>query len=231
MLERDGSAVGILLMIHSFIPGSAETRIRCSVSNWYVEPALSSYGALLVSQALKHRDVTYVNSTPAAHTWPILEAQGYVRHCDGVFVALPSLFQASDKARIQIVSSTSEYDGDIAPHDRDLLVAHADYGCLSVVCHAPDGAHPFVFLPRKKAGLLPFAYLAYCRDREDFVRFSGPLGRFLARLGYAIVVLDSNGSIAGLVGHYVNNRPKYFKGPDRPRLGDLAYSELALFVG
>jgi hypothetical protein len=23
--------------------------------------------------------------------------------------------------------------------------------------------------------------------------------------------------------------PKYFKGPDRPRLGDLAYTEIAMF--
>ena len=32
-----------------------------------------------------------------------------------------------------------------------------------------------------------------------------------------------------LVGKYLDARPKYFKGPHRPRLGDLAYSELAMF--
>jgi len=31
------------------------------------------------------------------------------------------------------------------------------------------------------------------------------------------------------VGAYFRGHPKYFKGPDQPRLGDLAYSELAMF--
>jgi hypothetical protein len=73
--------------------------------------------------------------------------------------------------------------------------------------------------------LVRYAYLAYCRDLEDFVRFAGPLGRFLAWRGFPLVVLDSNGPIRGLVGTYSAAYPKYFKGPDQPRLGDLAYSE------
>ena len=60
---------------------------------------------------------------------------------------------------------------------------------------------------------------------DDFVRFAGPLGRFLARHGIALVVLDANGRVPGLVGHYVQATPKYFRGPERPRLGDIAYSE------
>ena len=32
-----------------------------------------------------------------------------------------------------------------------------------------------------------------------------------------------------LPGIYLDGRPKYFKGPDKPRLGDLAYTEAALF--
>jgi hypothetical protein len=33
-----------------------------------------------------------------------------------------------------------------------------------------------------------------------------------------------------LIGRYFDaTMPKYFKGPDRPRLGDLAYTEAAMF--
>ena len=76
---------------------------------------------------------------------------------------------------------------------------------------------------------MPFAYLAYCRQVDDFVRFAGPLERFLAWRGFPLVVLDSNGPVKGLVGRYFDGAPKYFKGPDRPRLGDIAYSERVMF--
>jgi hypothetical protein len=74
------------------------------------------------------------------------------------------------------------------------------------------------------AYLVRYAYLAYCRDVEEFVRYSGPLGRFLVRRGLPLVVLDSNGPIKGLSGRDCDD-PKYFKGPDTPRLGNMAYSE------
>jgi hypothetical protein len=77
--------------------------------------------------------------------------------------------------------------------------------------------------------LVPYEYLAYCRDLKDFVRFAGPLGRFLSLRGITLVVLDSNGPISGLIGIYSDAFPKYFKGPDQPHLGDLAYSERVMF--
>jgi hypothetical protein len=43
------------------------------------------------------------------------------------------------------------------------------------------------------------------------------------------VIIDANAPIPGLVGGYSRgNMPKYFKGPQRPRLGDLAYTEHAV---
>jgi hypothetical protein len=77
--------------------------------------------------------------------------------------------------------------------------------------------------------VVPFAYLAYCRRLDDFVRFAGPLGRFLAKRGFPFVVLDANGPIEGLIGKYSDGAPKYFKGPDQPRLGDIAYTERVMF--
>jgi hypothetical protein len=44
------------------------------------------------------------------------------------------------------------------------------------------------------------------------------------------MLIDSNGPISGLVGKYLKNyMPKYFKGPVAPHLGDLAYTEVAMF--
>jgi hypothetical protein len=80
--------------------------------------------------------------------------------------------------------------------------------------------------PRLVKRLMPCAQLIYCSDVADFVRFAGPIGRYLARRGKPFVIIDSNGSIPGLVGTFrPGTMTKYFKGPRRPRLGDLAYTE------
>jgi hypothetical protein len=73
--------------------------------------------------------------------------------------------------------------------------------------------HPFVFLPLRKAGVGRLAYLAYCRQLDDFVRFAGPL----AWRGFPLVALDSNAPIAGLIGRYSDGFPKYFNGPTASR--------------
>jgi hypothetical protein len=61
------------------------------------------------------------------------------------------------------------------------------------------------------------------------VRFSSLIGRHLVMRGCPLVIIDADGPMLGLSGFYLDGRPKYFKGPDRPRLGDLAYTEAALF--
>jgi hypothetical protein len=120
-------------------------------------------------------------------------------------------------------------DEDLPLNEIELLSRHASWGCISLICSTANRRHPFVLLPRRKAGVVPFAYLAYCRHLEDLVRFAGPLGRFLAGRGFPLVVCDANGPMGGLIGKYSDGAPKYFKGPDQPRLGDMAYSERVMF--
>jgi hypothetical protein len=38
-------------------------------------------------------------------------------------------------------------------------------------------------------------------------------------------MIDANAPIPDLAGWYSPGMPKYFKGPQRPRLGDIAYTE------
>jgi hypothetical protein len=229
LLESEGAPVGALLLIYSSIFVSGETIIRCNVSHWFVEPAFRSYASMLVSQALKHKHVTYVNISPAPHTLPILEAQGYERYGSGRFVAIPALSAESYGARVERVAPGICPDEDLQSSEVELLLAHANYGCLSLICSSANRRYPFIFkLGRLR--LVPYAYLVYCREVEEFVGFAGPLGRFLAWRGFPLVFLDSNGPIHGLIGAYSGKYPKYFKGPNRPRLGDLAYSERAMFV-
>lgn len=228
LLEGGGAPVGAILLISSQMPNGANSAVRCNVSSWYVEPSYRSYASFLAAKALSHKDVTYLNITPAPHTRPIVQAQGYSQYAAGTFVALPALTLSSQRARVRPFDLAR--NADVEPFERDLLLEHAGYGCISLVVETSDGPHPFVFRPRVVKGIVGFAQLIYCRNIEDFVRCAGPIGRYLALRGKPLVIVDADGPIPGLVGKYLAGRmPRFFRGPDRPRLGDLAYTEIAMF--
>jgi hypothetical protein len=202
---------------------------RCNLSSWYVEPAFRAYATMLVSYALRHKNVTYLNVSAAPHTWPIIEAQGFSRYCNGIFIAMTALNgpPAGPAVKVFDASQTPSvaYDG----ADRDVLLQHAKHGCISLWCATAEHAYPFVFRPRMVKHVIPCAQMIYCGDVGDFVRFAGPIGRYLARRGRLFVVIDSNGPVPGLFGIFRRgSMPKYYKGPQRPRLGDLAYTEYAV---
>ena len=182
-----------------------------------------------MSQALRHKQVTYLNVSAAPHTWPIVEAQGFSRYSDGIFICAPALNRMSGSGRSEVLDARRGSPAGVDPFEQELLRQHAEHGCISLWCVSGERAFPFVFRPRWVKGLVPCAQLIYCRDIADFARFAGPLGRYLARRGRAVVIVDANGAIPGLIGVFRRgSKPKYFKGPQRPRLGDLAYTEYAI---
>jgi hypothetical protein len=228
LLESGGTAVGAILQIFTAMPSGNESRIRCNVSSWFVQDRFRSYASLLVSKALSHRNVTYLNVTPAPHTISIIEAQGYSKYSGGLFVAMPVLQLSFCGARVTVIKSDDPRPK-CAGFEHQLLLDHAKYGCLSLWCTTTEESYPFVFRPRISKGI-PIAQLVYCRSLDHFVRVSGAIGRFLMTRGRLLVAIDSNQPIAGLVGKFLDARAaRYFKGPDRPRLGDLAYTEIAMF--
>lgn len=230
LLENGGRPVGVLLMIASVRPVNGAMQVRCNFSSLYVMPAFRMYAPLLIKRSARFKDVTYLNITPSPHTWPMLEAQGYRRFSDGLFIAVPALSPSPADMRIYAVTSPAGLSGavDVAPFEIDLLLAHAGFGCISVICEIDGTALAFVFALRWKYGIR-FAHLIYCRDHADFVRLAGPLGRYLARRGAGFVVLDATGPVRGLPGFYLPVRPKYWLGAHPPRLGDLAYTERVMF--
>jgi len=225
LLEVNDVPVGMLLLISSSLREGGETKLRCHVSSWTVWPAFRTYATFLATQALKHKEATYVNISAIPETVDILGAQGFTRYCTGRFTAVPALKLRSPRVRVAAVTADMRPGDDLPPDELVLLVNHASYGCISLVATEGDRRIPFVFEPMTRFRVVRTAYLVYCRSIDDFVRLAGPLGRFLAKRGYPFVALDAIGPVPGLIGRYADATPRYFKGPDRPRLGDLAYSE------
>jgi exodeoxyribonuclease VII small subunit len=177
VLERDGALIGALLQIFSTVPTGRTFKTRCNVSSWYVDPAARPFAPLLVSQALRHEDVTYLNISAAPHTRAIAEAQGYARYSNGVFVAVPALSPPHAGTATRIVDARTRPDVPFDPHERDLLLEHAEFGCVGLWCITPERAYPFIFRPRLVKKVVSCAQLIYCRDLDDFVRFARPLPR------------------------------------------------------
>lgn len=229
LIENGGAPVGAILMICSTMRAGAALAPRCNLSSWYVEPAFRTYAPLLVSQALRHKEVTYTNVSAAPHTWPIIEAQGFSRYSEGIFVCLPALQRTPGGDEAYVVAAQATPAIAVDAFERDILLQHAELGCISLWVVSGGRAYPFVFRPRLVKGFIPCAQLIYCRDMADFARFAGTIGRYLLRRGRAVAIVDANGPIPGLIGIFRRgSKPKYFKGPQRPRIGDLAYTEYAI---
>jgi hypothetical protein len=230
LLEAEGACVGVLLQIYSSLREGGAEVVRCNLSSWYVQPAFRGYAALLVSRALRHKEVVYLNVSPAEHTWPILQAQGYRRYSEGQVAALALLSPRGLGARVRRYRPGEEgWPAGTAA----LLDAHADLGLIVLVCGRGPGRAAFGFLPRRVKGVgRTVAQLAWCEDTDSFMRFAGPLGRWLLLRGLPLVLLDARGPAKGLVGRFFKDRaPKYFRGAQAPRLNDLAYTEAVLFDG
>jgi hypothetical protein len=234
MLHNDGCPVGVLLLLYTSRRNGSATMIQCNLSSWYVEPAFRNYAPLLTKIAQRHKEVTYLNISPATWTWPIIEAQGFASYCSGLFFSIPALSGVTKGMTVETVAPETQAIEGLPDAEVELLTRHACYGCLSLVCRTPSGgAFPFILLPmRIRRGWIapPAMQLIYCRDISEYVACAGAVGRALIRHGKLSVILDSNGPLRGLTGIYSGARGrKYFKGPHPPRLADLTDTELVLY--
>src|SRR3984957_5700475 len=205
MLDNQGVPVGCLLLIYSAKTIDGETATFCNVSSWYVDPAFRNYAALLASMSQKRKDFTYFNVTPAGSTWPILEAQGFVPYCRGLYFSVPALSRGGHWMKVEKVTAKTVSVAGLPDADLEMLKRHAAYGCLTVVCRTADATLPFIFFSlRKRRGIipLPVMQLGYCRSIADYVDCAGAIGRYLMVRGKPIVVVDATGPLARLPGIY-----------------------------
>lgn len=233
MLDHDGRAIGVVLVLYAATARFGQPAIICNVGSWYVEDGFRGQGPRLLRAALNREEVVYTDTTPSVPTYTFVERLGFKRYCNGLFFSLPCLSRARTATAVEIVSPDTDIVSGLPPAESELLVAHARYGCLSLVCHTPLGPEPFIFVPfhmRQGKIPLPAMQLAYGRDIDSYRRCAGAIGRKLLRRGKPVVILDANAAISGLAGIYTEKRGrKYFRGPHTPSLTDLTNTELVLF--
>jgi hypothetical protein len=218
VLDGGFGPVGVILLISS----RRGEQIVSNLSSWYVEPQWRTHSTLLISVATKLKHVTYLNASPAPHTWRTLQAQGFAPYNFGrsAVFALPGRGTVS----AVILDSLPE---------AQLLRDHRDMGWISLVVEKDGIASPFVFKPRRlDKPPAPVMDVMFCRGPEDFRRCAPALARYFLPRGSLGFLMDGDmpSSIFGMLSHYVEGKePRYFKGPYRPVLGDLAYTEKVIF--
>jgi hypothetical protein len=181
--------------------------------------------------ATKRRDVTYVNMSPAVHTRRGIEALGFARYNRGQMIFAPILSRRRTGARIVSYAPGSAAAQMLPEIEQEILADHAAFGCRAFVGLLNGAAYGFVTAKsRVLRSRLPCEQVVYCRDLEALTTFARAIGSYLAARAAVLCIVDANATVEGLVGRFVAGRePKYSRGPTPPALGDLAYSELALF--
>jgi hypothetical protein len=214
VLDGGLGPVGVILLISS----RRGEQIVSNLSSWYVEPQWRTHSTLLISLATKLKHVTYLNASPAPHTWRTLQAQGFVPYNFGrsAIFALPGRGLVSDAIP------------DNLPEAR-LLRDHRELGLNSLTVEKDGIVSPFVFKPRHlDKPPVPVMDVMFCRGADDLRRCAPALARYFLPRGCLGFLMD--GDMKTLLSHYVEGKePRYFKGPYRPILGDLAYTEKAIF--
>lgn len=226
--------VGVILVISSLRDRTGVAVPVANVASWYVKPDYRAYAQMLVSMALKQRDITYVNISAAPHTWSIVEKQGYTKYCNGLFVSFAALTPPQPGVEIITVDANGEVPEAIRQFaDVPLLRRHAGWGCESLVLRSGDTLQSMIlrrFTIRKGQLRFPAMYVLHASDRDALIRCCGNLGRHFLRRAAPLVMFDATGPVAGLPGFYTERRGcKFFKGPNPPALCDLADTEFAIF--
>lgn len=231
VLDTGARPVGVLLLIHSEARHDDAIEIRCNLSSWYIQPQFRAYGSLLVARAIRRRRVAYLNVSPATATWPVIEAQGFRRFTDGIFAAVPALAPGGAGARTFRVTDESPVSVKIPWTQLSLLADHHRFGCVSLWCEMDGRGQPFIFRRRFVGpARIPCAQLIYCPSLEQLAAYCRPIGRALVLRGMPIMLVPSIGPLKGVPGRFFPGRmPMYYKAVDEPPLGDLTYTEAAIF--
>ena len=214
LLDGNFGPVGAVLLLSS----RRGNQILSNLSSWYVDPQWSSHAGLLISLATKLAHVTYLNASPAPQTWRTLQTQGFVPYNFGrsVSFALPGRGTVSHTIPDDLVEA-------------QLLRDHREMGWISLTVEKDGIVSPFVLKPRR-LDKVPAKVMdvMYCRGAEELRRCAPALAKHFLPKGSLGFLID--GDMDTALSHYAEGEePRYFKGPYRPILGDLAYTEKVIF--
>jgi hypothetical protein len=225
LLEENGAAQGVLLVLGSLINGTAA---RANASAWYVREDFRTKAGILYRSAITEADGLHVNFSPATHVVRITRAFGFRPYTEGV-----CLIDASAALRRshgwRLTRYVPQLRGDLPALTADLAERHVRYGCTVLLLD--NGTAPVelvVYRLKLIKGVIPCAQLLHGTP-EHVLAACGPLMRHLLTRGLFLALVDI-GETTKTFGfrRFPGRNVRYAKG-GTPEIGDLLDSEYALF--
>ena len=103
--------------------------VRCNLSSWCVDKKYRGYALVLHATAVKRKDVTYVNVSPAPHTRRAIEVGQFKRFCEGQIVFAPILSASRRNVRVTTFAMEAPESALLSQGEREILAEHARLGC------------------------------------------------------------------------------------------------------
>ena len=227
LVEADGAPQGVLLTINSDRGGHGPRTTH--FSSWYVREPYRQFALLLLRSGMDLKDTIFVNPSPSDFILPILKRFGYEPYTAGM-VMLDPRTAARRGPRGGTVRRLGSRDL-AGLSDAEGLVAedHLRMGCE--VLRLETDARAGLLIHRRKwiRRAVPCSQVILA-DPGLVLELAGPVMRAVARRGSLVALCDVGGDRREpAIGRVFTHQIRYFKGPQAPAVGDLAYSELAVF--
>ena len=225
LVDADDAPQGLLLTITS---DRRAEGVRTHFSSWYVRERYRHSALLLFRHALELRNTTFINPSPADHILPILKTFGFEPYTGGlvmldlrIAMRRRSSRGAVQRLGISDLADLSEPDGQIAED-------HLRMGCH--VLSLETGGRAGLLIHRRKwiRRSLPSSQVIFA-DPELMLELATPVMRALASHGSLLALCDVGQAREPEIGRLFRRGIRYFKGAEAPAVGDLSYSELAIF--
>ena len=225
LVDANHAPQGLLLTITS---DRGAHGVRTHFSSWYVRERYRQFALLLIRHVLDLQNTTFINPSPADHVVRLINAFGFEPYTAGMVVLdlrmamrLRSSRGSVQRLGIGDLADLSESEGQIA---EDHLRMGCDVFRLETDVRAGLLIHRRKWIRRS----LPCSQVILA-DPDLMLELAGPLMRALASRGSVLALCDVGETRDPVIGRVFQRGIRYFKGAEAPPVGDLSYSELALF--
>jgi hypothetical protein len=225
LVDADDAVQGLMLTITS---DHGVHGARTNFSSWYVREGYRQFATFLFRHALKLENTTFLNTSPSDHVLPIMKAFGFLPYTTGVvmFDLRTAMRRRSSRGGVHRLGVGDV--ADLSEREGRLAEDHLRMGC-DVLRVETDGRASLLIHRRKWIRRrLPCAQVILA-DPNLMAELAGPVMRALASRGSLLALCDVNQTPQPATGRVFPRGIRYFKGADAPAVGDLSYSELAVF--
>jgi hypothetical protein len=225
LVDADDAPQGVLLTITS---DRGAHGVRTHLSSWYVREGYRHFALLVFRHALELQNTTFINPSPTDDVVRVLNAFGFEPYTAGVVMLdlRMAMRRRSSRGAVQRLdfgdlAELSEPEGQIAED-------HLRMGCD--VLRLETDVRAGLLIHRRKwiRRSLPSSQVIL-GDPDLIIELARPMMRELASRGSLLALCDVDQSGKPALGRVFRRGIRYFKGAEAPPVGDLSYSELAVF--